>query len=89
MLLNKNIFLYDFISIATIITLSIAPILTEPTILNSQMLIPMFFILIALIIIFCLTTYSRIAITREENAMNKIQIEKAIFKHKNKDFFNI
>ena len=36
------IFLYDFISIATIITLSIAPILTEPTILNSQMLIPMF-----------------------------------------------
>ena len=38
------IFLYDFISIATIITLSIAPILTEPTILNSQMLIPMFFI---------------------------------------------
>lgn len=52
------IFLYDFISIATIITLSIAPILTEPTILNSQMLIPMFFILIALIIIFCLTTYS-------------------------------
>lgn len=71
------IFLYDFISIATIITLSIAPILTEPTILNSQMLIPMFFILIALIIIFCLTTYSRIAITLEENAMNKIQIEKA------------
>lgn len=41
------------------------------------MLIPMFFILIALIIIFCLTTYSRIAITLEENAMNKIQIEKA------------
>lgn len=71
------IFLYDFISIATIITLSIAPILTEPTILNSQMLIPMFFILIALIIIFCLTTYSRIAITLDENAMNKIQIEKA------------
>lgn len=71
------IFLYDFISIATIITLSIAPILTEPTILNSQMLIPMFFILIALIIIFYLTTYSRIAITLEENAMNKIQIEKA------------
>ena len=70
------IFLYYFISIATIITLSISPVVTEPSVLNSEQLLPMFFILIAFIITFSLTTYSKITFTLEENALNKIQIEK-------------
>lgn len=36
------IFLYYFISIATIITLSISPVVTEPSVLNSEQLLPMF-----------------------------------------------
>ncbi|MGN0316443.1 MAG: GHKL domain-containing protein [Lachnospira sp.] len=74
---KSYIFLYYFISIATIVALSIAPILIEPSVLNSEQLLPAFFILIAFIITFCLTTYSKVAITLEENAISKIQLEKA------------
>ena len=70
-------FLYYFIAIATIVALSISPVLIEPTIINPEQLLPILFILIAFIIIICLTTYTRIAITLEENAINKIQLEKA------------
>ena len=37
----------------------------------------MFFVLIAFIITFCLSTYSKIIFTLEENAINKIQLEKS------------
>jgi len=36
-----------------------------------------FFVLIAFIITFCLSTYSKIIFTLEENAINKIQLEKS------------
>lgn len=74
---NSYIFLYYFISIATIAMLSISPVLIEPSMFNLQQLLPVFFILIAFIITFCLTTYSKITITLQENAINKIQLEKA------------
>lgn len=74
---KSYIFLYYFIAIATIATMSISPVLIEPSVINLEQILPLFFILIAFIITICLTTYSRITITLEENAMNKIQLEKS------------
>lgn len=71
------IFLYYSISIATIIALSISPVLIEPSLLNLEQVLPVFFVLIAFIITFCLSTYSKIIFTLEENAINKIQLEKS------------
>lgn len=63
------IFSYYFITFSTITILSIVPTLTLPYTLNYKLFLTVSLTLIAFIISIYLTTYSKIAVTLEDNAI--------------------
>ena len=73
---KSYIFSYYFITFFTISIFSIVPTLALPYALNYKQFLPIFLTLIAFIISIYLTTYSKIADTLEENAINKIHLKK-------------
>lgn len=67
---------YNFISLTALAVLIASTFLLESGFISSEELVPVIFALILIIIAVCLANYRRIILTMEENAMNKLQLEK-------------
>lgn len=73
---KSYIYQYNLISIVALAVMMISTLLLESAVITPDDLLPVIFALILIIVAVCLSNYRKVVLTMEENAMNKIQLEK-------------